>query len=124
MELTGTVAFIERAGAFFASYGIAIERVMTDNHWSYTKTTAVRDVIADLGAAHTRIRPHCPWQNGEEERFNRTLQTEWAHRQVFETNDQQLCQTAAPRQPPPTPQRPRRSPTHQSAITSLTAGHN
>jgi transposase InsO family protein len=24
------------------------------------------------------IRPHCPWQNGRVERFNRTLQGEWA----------------------------------------------
>ncbi len=57
--------FIERAGAFFASHGVSIERVMTDNHWSYTKTKAVSDVITDLGATHKRIRPHCPWQNGK-----------------------------------------------------------
>ena len=88
MELTGTVAFIERAGAFFASYGIAIERVMTDNHWSYTKTKAVADVIEALGATHKRIRPHCPWQNGKVERFNRTLQIEWAYRQIFESNNE------------------------------------
>lgn len=34
------------------------------------------------------IRPHCPWQNGKVERFNRTLQTEWAYRQRFDSNDQ------------------------------------
>jgi len=79
--------FIERAGGFFASHGVTIERVMTDNHWSYRKTKAVADVITDLGAVHKFIRPHCPWQNGKVERFNRTLQTEWAYRQVFETND-------------------------------------
>lgn len=32
------------------------------------------------------IRPHCTWQNGKVERFNRTLATEWAHRQVFTSN--------------------------------------
>jgi transposase InsO family protein len=32
------------------------------------------------------IKPHCPWQNGKVERFNRTLQTEWAYRQIFTTN--------------------------------------
>lgn len=83
--------FIERAGAFFASHGVTIERVMTDNHWSYTKTKAVADVIDDLGATHKRIRPHCPWQNGKVERFNRTLQIEWAYRQVFESNDERAA---------------------------------
>ena len=39
-----------------------------------------------LGATHKFIRPHCPWQNGKVERFNRTLATEWAYRQVFTTN--------------------------------------
>jgi transposase InsO family protein len=79
--------FIERAGEFFASHGISIERVMTDNHWSYTRSGSVAAVLADLGATHKTIRPHCPWQNGKVERFNRTLQTEWAYRQVFESND-------------------------------------
>jgi transposase len=79
--------FIERAGAFFAAHGITIERVMTDNHWSYKNSNAVAAAIADLGARHKFIRPHCPWQNGKVERFNRTLQTEWAYRQVFESND-------------------------------------
>ncbi len=79
--------FIERAGEFFASHGVSIERVMTDNHWSYKNSRAVAGVLVDLGATHKFIRPHCPWQNGKVERFNRTLQTEWAYRQVFESND-------------------------------------
>ena len=79
--------FIERAREFFAALGVSIERVMTDNHWSYTKTAAVADAIETLGAVHKRIRPHCPWQNGKVERFNRTLQTEWAYSQVFVSND-------------------------------------
>ena len=85
---TTCAAFIERAAKFFASHGIeSIERVMTDNHWSYKKSSDVADVLADLKATHKFIRPHCPWQNGKVERFNRTLQTEWAYRQVFESND-------------------------------------
>lgn len=79
--------FIVRAAEYFASLGVSIERVMTDNHWSYTKSAAVADAIAALGATHKRIRPHCPWQNGKVERFNRTLQIEWAYRQAFASND-------------------------------------
>ena len=72
---------------FFASHGITIERVMTDNHWSYKNTARLAELIDGIGATHKFIRPHCPWQNGKVERFNRTLQTEWAYRQVFESND-------------------------------------
>lgn len=81
-------AFLTRAAAYFAEHGISqIERVMTDNHFSYVKSLDVRQAIAALGASHKRIKAHCPWQNGKVERFNRTLQTEWAYRQVFLTND-------------------------------------
>lgn len=79
--------FLLRAAAFFAAHGIdRIQRVLTDNHWSYTKSGDFADAITTLGAKHKRIKPHCPWQNGKAERFNRTLQTEWAYRQVFHSN--------------------------------------
>lgn len=42
--------------------------------------------IETLGAKHIFIKAHCPWQNGKVERLNRTLQTEWAYRQIFYTN--------------------------------------
>jgi len=80
-------AFMLRAAEYFTSHGITrIERVITDNHFSYRKSNDVRDAIAALGAKHKFIKPHCPWQNGKVERFNRTLQVEWAYRQVFLTN--------------------------------------
>jgi transposase InsO family protein len=33
-----------------------------------------------------RWRSACPWTNGKAERFNRTLQTEWAYRQTWTSN--------------------------------------
>jgi transposase InsO family protein len=84
-------AFIERAARWFVDHGVdRIERVMTDNHISYRRTLAVADVIDELGARHVFIKPHCPWQNGKVERFNRTLQAEWAYRQVFMTNSERF----------------------------------
>lgn len=59
---------------------------MADNRFSYRRTRAVAEVIAALGARHIFVRPNCPWQSGKVERFNRTLQTEWAHRQIFTAN--------------------------------------
>ena len=79
--------FILRAAAYLATFGITrIERVLTDNHWSYRKSADVAETIKVLEAQHKFIKPHCPWQNGKVERFNRTLQTEWAYRQVFLSN--------------------------------------
>jgi transposase InsO family protein len=79
--------FLTRAAAWFTSHGIpAIERVLTDNAWNYTRSTDFADALTAIGARHKTIRPHCPWQNGKVERFNRTLQTEWAYRQVFTSN--------------------------------------
>jgi transposase InsO family protein len=79
--------FLDRAAAYFAAHGITrIERVMTDNHFSYRLSNDVQAVLRGLGAKHVLIRPHCPWQNGKVERLNRTLQTEWAYRQIFTSN--------------------------------------
>jgi transposase InsO family protein len=80
-------AFIVRAIDYFASQGISnIESVITDNHFSYRRSTDVARVMAQIGARHLFIKPHCPWQNGKVERYNRTLQTEWSYRRVFASN--------------------------------------
>ena len=50
--------------------------------------------MAALGATHLFIRPHCPWQNGKVERYNRTLQVEWAYRQIFLTNTERTAALA------------------------------
>jgi transposase InsO family protein len=84
---TTCAAFLLRAADHFASHGINnIRQVMTDNHLSYSRSNDVREAIATLSAEHIFIRAHCPWQNGKVERLNRTLQTEWAYRQIFATN--------------------------------------
>ena len=77
--------FLARAAAHFAEHGITrIEHLMTDNAWAYK--WSLRGICADLGIQQKFIKPHCPWQNGKVERFNRTLATEWAYRQTFTSN--------------------------------------
>jgi transposase InsO family protein len=86
---------LRRAAAYFATQGITrIERVITDNHFSYRLSSDVAAAIADLEAIHKFIRPHCPWQNGKVERFNRTLQVEWAYRQAFRNNAERAAALA------------------------------
>lgn len=84
---TTCAAFFERAIEYFAAHGIdRIERLMTDNAWAYR--WSLRDVCATHGIVQKFIRPHCPWQNGKAERYNRTLATEWAYRQAYTSNDE------------------------------------
>ena len=78
--------FFARALDEFATQGITVREVMTDNHWTYTRSASLAELLAERQIKHRLIRPHCPWQNGKVERFNRTLQIEWAYRQVFTTN--------------------------------------
>lgn len=86
-------AFLLRAAAYFATHGIRqIERVMTDNAWAYRY--ALNSAVDRLGAKQVFSRPYCPWQNGKVERLNRTLQTEWAYRQVFTSNHERAAALA------------------------------
>ena len=90
---TTCAAFLARAIDYFVTHGITrIERLMTDNAWAYR--WSLRQVCATHGIRQKFIKPHCPWQNGKVERFNRTLQTEWAYRQVFTTNDERAAALA------------------------------
>lgn len=76
-----------RAAEHFAALGIPrIERVLSDNAFAYRNATAFKDAVAQIGAEQRFIKPHCPWTNGKVERLNRTLQTEWAYRQIFTSN--------------------------------------
>ena len=88
-------SFLLRAASYFAEHGITtIRQVMTDNHLSYKRSNDVRNAITTLAAEHIFIRAHCPWQNGKVERLNRTLQIEWAYRQIFLTNAERTAALA------------------------------
>jgi transposase InsO family protein len=90
---TTCAGFLARALDYFAAHGIGhVERLMTDNAWAYRYS--LRELCAHRGIRQIFIRPHCPWQNGKAERFNRTLATEWAYRQAFTSNDERTSALA------------------------------
>ena len=100
---------------------------MTDNHWSYRRSADFREAIDALGAKHKFIKPHCPWQNGKVERFNRTLQIEWAYRQVFLTNAERAAALAPwleTLQHSTPPHRTRRTPADQPTVTNVMAEYS
>jgi transposase InsO family protein len=78
-----SAGFLLRAAAFYATHGIGIQRVMTDNALVYRRSTHWAAALAALGARPRFIRPHCPWTNGKAERFIRTMTSEWAYCQPW-----------------------------------------
>jgi len=81
------VGFLVRVAAYLATQGIdRIETIMIDNAWAYQHS--LKEVVTTLGAKQIFIKPHCPWQNGKVERFNRTLATEWAYQIAFTSNNE------------------------------------
>lgn len=83
--------FLLRAAEFYARHGITIREVISDNAKNYLLARVFQDAVNQLGAKQRFIKPHCPWQNGKVERFNRTLATEWAYRQPFDNNDERTA---------------------------------
>ena len=65
--------------------------MLTDNAKSYRVGKAWIAVCAQLGIARRFIKPGRPWTNGKAERFNRTLQTEWAYATAWNSNDQRTA---------------------------------
>lgn len=70
--------FLARATQWFASLGVTVRRVMTDNGVGYI-SNLFADAARNLGQRHIRTRPYTPKTNGKAERFIKTLQQEWAY---------------------------------------------
>jgi transposase InsO family protein len=80
-------AFLKAALAYYASLGIKVERVMTDNGSCY-KSFAFRRLCKSLGLRHIRTRPYTPKTNGKAERFIQTSLREWAYAQAYRNSRQ------------------------------------
>jgi transposase InsO family protein len=76
------VGFLRRAVAFYASHGIQVQRVMSDNGACYRSTLHAFACRA-LGIRHLRTRPYRPRTNGKAERFIRTLLGGWAYGAIY-----------------------------------------
>ena len=76
------IAFLKRAVAFFARYGIQVERILTDNGSAYRSVVHALACRA-LGIRHLRTRAYRPQTNGKAERFIRTMLTGWAYGAIY-----------------------------------------
>ena len=75
-------AFLERALDFFASSGIGVQALLTDNGSCYLSRPFAA-LCLQRGLRHLRTRPYRPRTNGKAERFIQTLQREWAYAFAF-----------------------------------------
>jgi transposase InsO family protein len=76
------IGFLKRAVAFFARYGVRVERILTDNGSAYVATMHALACRA-LGIRHLRTRPRRPQTNGKAERFIRTMLNGWAYGAIY-----------------------------------------
>ena len=79
------IAFLKAALAFYASLGITVERVMTDNGSCY-RSKAFAKACRKLGLKHVCTKPYTPKTNGKAERFIQTALREWAYAVAYPTS--------------------------------------
>jgi transposase InsO family protein len=85
------ISFLKAAVAYYASLGVRVERVMTDNGSCY-KSFAFRRACKRLGLRHVRTRPYTPKTNGKAERFIQTSLREWAYAYAYQNSHQRKQQ--------------------------------
>ena len=76
------IAFLRRAVEHFASYGMTVEQLITDNGSAY-RSTIHAIACRTLGIRHLRTRPYRPQTNGKAERFIRTMLGGWAYGAIY-----------------------------------------
>ena len=80
-------AFTRRALDFFLGHGIVAERLMTDNAFAYVHNRSLRELLHARAIQHIRTRPYTPRTNGKVERYQQTLQREWAYALEYASSD-------------------------------------
>ena len=88
------VPHLKAAVAYYASLGVTVSRVMTDNGSCY-RSHAFRDACAELGLRHIRTKPYTPKTNGKAERFIQTSLREWAYAQLYDSSDHRAAELPA-----------------------------
>lgn len=80
-----TASFLSRALAWYASQGIRVRALLTDNGSGYI-SRPFGTLALKRGLRHVRTRPRRPQTNGKAERLVQTLLHEWAYAQAYRTS--------------------------------------
>jgi transposase InsO family protein len=79
--------FVGRGLADFASHGIVVKRLMSDNAFVYRRNRSLRELLASKGIRHLLIPIRRPQVNGKVERYQQTLKREWGLGQIYRSSD-------------------------------------
>ena len=82
--------FLDSALAWYATLGIRVRRVLTDNGPCY-KSVAFRALCQQHGVKPIRTRPYTPRTNGKAERFIQTALREWAYACAYNTSEERAA---------------------------------
>jgi transposase InsO family protein len=89
-KATTAIAFLARAVEHYASYGIGVQALITDNGSAY-RSTIHAIACRSLHIRHLRTRPYHPRTNGKAERFIRTLLGGWAYDATYANSTQRTA---------------------------------
>ena len=84
-KATTATGFLKRAIRFYASHGIQVQALMTDNGAPY-RSTLHAIACRTLRIRHIRTRPYRPRTNGKAERFIRTILGGWAYAGIYRSS--------------------------------------
>ena len=84
------VAHLRAAVRYYASLGVTIRRLLTDNGSCY-RSSAFKSACRELGLKHSFTRPYRPRTNGKAERFIQTALREWAYAHRYETSEERAA---------------------------------
>ena len=88
------IAFLTALIAYYASLGVTVTRIMTDNGSCY-RAKEFRNACRALGLRHITTRPYTPRTNGKAERFIQTALREWAYAQAYPSSNHRAARLPA-----------------------------
>jgi transposase InsO family protein len=87
------VAFLYDAVAYYASLGVTIKRLLSDNGSAF-RSRAFRQACERLGVQHKFTRAYRPQTNGKAERFIQSALREWAYGIAYNHSDERIAMLA------------------------------
>jgi transposase InsO family protein len=84
------VQFLRNAVAYYASFGVKVQRLLTDNGSAF-RSKDFRKACGELGIRHKFTRPYRPQTNGKAERFIQSALREWAYGFTYQNSSERTA---------------------------------